>query len=359
MSGAASAMLDQTGQVQTVQGLIPAERLGVTLPHEHLFVDLTRVFDPPKEAGERERAFAPFAMENLGWIRYNYFRHRDNLLLTDEATTIAEVGLFQHAGGGAIVDVSTPGIGRDPSALARVARATGLHVVMSTGFYVAATHPPGVAVASEEELARGMVAELSEGEVRAGIIKVGCSYPLTTNEEKVLRAAATAQRVTGAAIMIHVGRHDRSAHQIVGVLKKAGADLERAILAHLELRIEHLTTLDELARTGCYLEFDLFGHESSYYPLAPRDMPSDAQRLDLLAHVKKLGRLERILISHDICTKHRLVRYGGHGYGYILECVVPRMRSRGFSEAEIETILVKNPARVLAFAPARGGTAHG
>jgi len=25
------------------------------------------------------------------------------------------------------------------------------------------------------------------------------------------------------------------------------------------------------------LEFDLFGHESSYYPLTARDMPSDAR----------------------------------------------------------------------------------
>ena len=81
-------------------------------------------------------------------------------------------------------------------------------------------------------------------------------------------------------------------------------------------------------------------------------MPSDAQRLDLLEHVKGLGLLDRLLISHDICSKHRLSRWGGHGYAYITECVAPRMRAeRGFTPDEVATILVSNPARAFTFKP--------
>jgi phosphotriesterase-related protein len=377
MSGAAvsepatsTPPIDLTGLAQTVLGPVPVSQLRVTMPHEHLFVDVSCMFDPPQEASERVRAYQPFTIENAGWIRYNYFRHFDNLLLGDEETTIAEVEAFKRAGGHTIVDVSTPGIGRDPLALARVARATGINVVMSTGFYVQATHPALVAEASEEALARRMVDEIWSGVVleratsteqdwqaevqstgvRAGIIKIGCTYPLTENERKVLHAAAAAQRATGAAITIHVGRHDLSALEIAGVAAAAGADMERVVFGHLDVRIERIETLEEVARTGCYLEFDLFGHEISYFPVAKRDMPNDAQRLDLLGRVREWGLVERILVSQDICTKHRLIRYGGHGYGYIVGCVVPRMRERGFSDDEIETILVRNPARLLAFA---------
>jgi phosphotriesterase-related protein len=132
--------------------------------------------------------------------------------------------------------------------------------------------------------------------------------------------------------------------------------MEHTILGHLELRIELLETLDTVAESGCFLEFDMFGHESSYFPNAKRDMPSDAQRLDLLEHVKKLGLLDRLLVSHDICNKHRLSRYGGHGYAYIPECVAPRMRGeRGFTAEEVRTILVSNPARAFAFRPVSAG----
>jgi len=61
------------------------------------------------------------------------------------------------------------------------------------------------------------------------------------------------------------------------------------------------------------------------------------------------GHLERVVISHDICYKTRLTSFGGHGYPHIFENIFPLMRSRGFSEAEIEGILVGNPRRLLTF----------
>ena len=367
------------GKVQTVLGPVPAESLGVTLPHEHLFCDVTCLFDPPREASELGRAYSPFTLENLGWIRQNYFRHYENLRLTDEETAIAEVLLFKRSGGATIVDVGPRGIGRDPLALARLARATGLNIVMATGFYVAAAHPPEIAGLDVDALANLMLLELREGSldvrvgngahdwnsfhrstgVRAGIIKVGCSHPLMSAERKTLMAAARAQRASGAAITVHVGRSDRSALDIVELLRNSGADLSRVVLGHLDLRIEKGETLKALAETGCYLEFDLFGHEISHYPLAARDMPNDTMRMDLLDRVRSLGRLERILISHDICTKHRLVKYGGHGYSYLQTSIVPRLLDRGFSRVEIDTIMIGNPARVLAFAPVQEIPRHG
>ena len=360
----------RAGMAQTVLGLVEPGALGVVMPHEHLFVDLTSMFDPPTEASDRSRAYAPFSLEHLGWIRTHYFRHHPNLILDDEETAAFEVGLYRAAGGSTIVDVTTPGIGRDPLALARLSRVTGVNVVMSTGFYVAATHPAEVGAMSEAEVAERLVEEIRDGValrttaggdqdwdpvpvrtgVRAGIVKVAASYPLHPEERKVLRGAVAAQRATGAGITIHVGRHEESALELIDALRDAGADLTHCSLDHLDLRVECTETLLRIAESGCMLEFDLFGHESSYYPLTRRDMPSDAQRLDVVGALVQRGLTRQLLVSQDICTRHRLVRYGGHGYKHIVEHIAMRMRERGWADADIDAILVDNPARLLTFA---------
>ena len=95
----------------------------------------------------------------------------------------------------------------------------------------------------------------------------------------------------------------------------------------------------------------MFGNESSHYPLADMDMPSDAQRMDIVKRAaNELGCGDRIVLAQDICTRHRLTRYGGHGYGHIFENIVPRMRRRGFSDPQIRALTQDNPARILAFA---------
>ena len=342
------------GFVQTVLGPVSPSELGPTMTHEHLLIDFLCMFNPPPEATARARSQEPITLENLGWVRYNSYSNRDNLLLGDEETAIEEASLFKRAGGGTIVDATTIGIGRDPLALARIARATGLNVVMGAGYYVDAVHPEGMDTLAEPDIAAQIVADITQGVgdtgVRAGIIgEIGCTWPLTANERKVLRAAASAQRETGAAILIHPGRNEAAPREILVVLAEAGADVGRTIMGHLDRTVANLDTLMDLASSGCYLEWDLFGNESSYYPLSNISMPSDAQRIDVIAKMVGEGYGERIVVAHDVCTKHRLVRYGGHGYGHIVENIVPRMRQR-LSAQEVDAIVVQNPARILTLA---------
>ena len=67
----------------------------------------------------------------------------------------------------------------------------------------------------------------------------------------------------------------------------------------------------EFAALGSYLEYDLFGIETSHYQMEledlPVDMPSDAQRVHLLGVLAREGYGDRLLVAHDIHTKHRLV----------------------------------------------------
>ena len=94
----------------------------------------------------------------------------------------------------------------------------------------------------------------------------------------------------------------------------------------------------------------LFGQESSFYPIAPIDMPNDATRIAYLRALIDAGFGDRLLVSQDICTKIHLTRYGGESYTHILENVIPMMDRAGFGKEEIQKLCVENPARVLAIA---------
>jgi phosphotriesterase-related protein len=149
--------------------------------------------------------------------------------------------------------------------------------------------------------------------------------------------------------MVHPGRDRAAPTEIVRLVDAMGADPGRVVMAHLDRTIPDRAGLLELAATGVYLEFDCFGLESSFYPFDPLMATlSDAQRLDQVRWLLDAGFGDRVLLSHDICTKHRLSAYGGHGFGHLLAEVVPWMWQRGFTIAETTTMFVDNPACVLA-----------
>lgn len=69
-----------------------------------------------------------------------------------------------------------------------------------------------------------------------------------------------------------------------------------------------INSLLDFSKFGSFLQFDLFGIECSLYQLNPLvEMPSDAQRLDKVMQLMAEGLNDRILLSHDVHTKHRLV----------------------------------------------------
>lgn len=345
----------QQGMAQTVLGPVEPSELGPTTTHEHLFIDFRIMLQTPTEATAQRRAHEPITLRNRGWIAYNQYSNIENLWVVEEDVAIDEARLFKRVGGGAIVDATTIGIGRDPLALARVSRDSGVHVIMGAGFYVDIVHPADMDSRTEDDLARKIIEDIEDGVdgtgIRAGIIgEIGCTWPLTDNERKSLRASAVAQRETGAAILIHPGRHETAPLEIIEVLAEAGADISRVIMGHLDRTVANFETLESLAATGCFLEWDLFGNEISHYPLSDMDMPSDGQRLDIIKRViDELGCEDRIVLAHDICTRHRLTRYGGHGYGHIFENIIPRMRARGFANEQVEALTQHNAARILTF----------
>ena len=351
---------EQTGPVQTVLGVIVPGDLGATLTHEHVLSDLSTIEVPPAEASAREFFHRPFAAEMAGYVTFYRQSNADNLRLDDVETATAELALYRAHGGRSLVEASSVGLSRDPRGLAQVSKATGVNIVMGSSFYVDISHPADMDDRSEEDLAEEIARDITEGVgatgIRAGIIgEVGCSWPLKANERKVLRASAAAQRATGASILIHPGRDERSPDEIITVLGEAGGDLNRTIIGHLERTVTDKEVLLRIAASGCYLEWDHFGFERSHYPPNPRvRMLNDADRMDLIEFVTSRGYGDKVVIAHDVASKQKLTRYGGPVYFYILRHIVPRMRERGFQEEDIDRLLVHNPAAVLTMAEPQG-----
>lgn len=343
------------GKVQTVLGLIDPEDLGVTLPHEHLVCDGSCWFVEPREATEKAMVHHPVTLDILWWLHYHLFQNADDLLLLDEEQAIEEAMRFKLAGGNSIVEMSNIGLGRDPAALVRISRATGLNVIMGSGYYLAVSHGPEMETKPEEEITDEIVRDIMVGVgdsgIRSGMIgEIGCSWPLADNERKSLRAAARAQQLTGAPLNVHPGQSEEAAMEIIKILDAAGADLTRTTIDHIDRAVRDPENRIKLAATGCYLEYDLFGREG-YYPIHHRviDLPNDAQRINEIMELIAKGHLNQILISQDIWNKTQRCAYGGWGYAHILRDTVPVMRVKGMTEQQIHAIMVDNPKRMLTF----------
>ncbi|MEV4249973.1 hypothetical protein AB0J63_42010 [Streptosporangium canum] len=328
---------------RTVCGDVPSHQIGHTQTHEHVLCNL---------AGTTVQQGS--ALADAGEIRLdNYYetrRHHStfDLVMDDVEDAVAELAEYAAQGGHAVVDATPIGLARNPGGLREVSERTGVHIVMGSGYYHHDYHPPGLERRTRQELAEKIRSDIVEGvgeeRIRSGVIgEIGLGWPVHPVERTVLEAAADAQRATGAALLVHPGRDTAAPMEAMRIIREAGGDTIRVIMSHLDRTLFDLDSMLRLADTGCYLEFDLFGQESSYYPLADIDMPNDATRVDYLTALIARGYGRRLLVAQDICMKTHLRKYGGEGYGHLLRNVVPLMRRKGMSDDEIADMTVHNP----------------
>lgn len=336
--------------VQTVVGPKVASELGTTLVHEHLIVDLRCYWSPNDDPGA---ALLPVSGESAGRIRANPFASRDNLVIDEPRLVAEELCGFRNAGGSTVVDVTPEGIGRDPVKLAWLAEQAGVNIIAGCGYYIKESHPSGTASRSRDELAMEMVRDLTEGiqgtRIRAGVIgELGmATSPMDPMERKVLEAAALAQQESGCAIVAHSAPGAESPFEVVEVLEKTGVDMTRVVQSHLDERFRaNFDKYRRIADTGANLGLDTFGREL-YYRKRNRQHPTDEDRIDTVVALLEVGLIDHILLSQDICLKHELSSYGGHGYDHVLLRMLPRLKERGVSDSELDQILRINPARVL------------
>ncbi|MCA1647110.1 MAG: phosphotriesterase-related protein [Chloroflexi bacterium] len=299
--------------VVSVLGPVPAEKLGVTLTHEHMILDLCRV---TRDASQ---------------------------ILNEVPLAVKELGFFSAAGGASVVEVTNRGLGRDPLALAEIARLTGLNVIMGAGWYREPFYDRSIYERTTNEIADEIVRDVTVGVdaagIRAGIIgEIGADlHYVSPAEERVLRAAARAHQHTGVTITTHGVRSPVGLAQL-DILEDEGVDLRRVIIGHCDF-YPHPDFHLAVARRGAFVQFDSIGRGFYEWDVS--------QRLDWVLRLIGQGFLQRILLSHDVCMKPHLHAYGGQGYDYVLTSFVPRLREAGLSPAQIHTLTVDNPRSAL------------
>jgi phosphotriesterase-related protein len=198
-----------------------------------------------------------------------------------------------------------------------------------------------------------MIRDIEDGmsgtTIRAGIIgEIGVSEPITEGEIRVLRAAAAAHRATGAAITIHNAAVNgaRSGDRVADILESEGVDLRRVVMGHMESSIDSPDHHRDLARRGCYLGFDMFGQDE-FETGFPYIHAGDPQRTRAVRALVDDGFGRQLLLSHDVCYRLHLQRYGGYGYAHLLRNVRLRFMHEGLEEDVFWSIMTDNPRDVI------------
>jgi phosphotriesterase-related protein len=334
--------------IQTVLGPIDPDDLGVTLAHEHLWMDSRPLLGVH---GYRATGSGDWDAATAAEARWNPGVHPDNYRLTEVATAIAELAPFVRASGCSVVELTPPTLGRDPDRVREISEGAGVHVVLGTGQYLESVHEPWIATADESTIADRLLGEIRGGigasGVRPGVLgEIGTSDPVTVAERRILRAVAVAASASGLAISVHLHPWGFEGPTVLEELVRAGADPQRVILGHVATAIDRPDDLRALMDRGATLGFDLFGFDHSLLGMG-RWPPSDRDVAWLIARLVREGFADRIVLGHDIGVRTRLRRWGGWGYAHLLEHVVPLLAELGVGDNDVRTMLVSNPARLL------------
>ena len=342
-----------TKKIVTVLGSIDPEFIGTTLPHEHLLIDCRNWMVPPPNDPLLQRiAKKPVDVINRGEIIYNVCSIEDNLYQLDVKVAIDEVKKFKIAGGNTIVDVTLETIGRDPNALIEISKATGVNVIMGSGYYVESAWTQEDKRRSIKNLAKLIINEFQNGicetRIKPGIIgEIGISDINNGIEIKGLKAAALAQKEINCALSIHMPNWKKEGHKILDILQEEGVNLNKVVLSHCDFTLHDSDYNDALAKRGAYIEYDQFGVE--HMTVENKFSPSDGEKIKAVYDQIIKGNIDKILISHDIATKMEWTKWGGFGHSHILKHIKPRMLDMGITKEQIDMIMIENPKRMLAF----------
>lgn len=312
--------------IMTVLGPIEPQDLGFCQSHEHL-------------------CLLP------GWCRAQNPAH----CMEDRELSARELLDFYALGGRAAVDAQPAGCGRDGDFLAEISRKSRVHLIASTGFHKLCFYPPDHWVTQWEEtdLARLWQSELSEGMyapcdtappsrrtgVKAGQIKAAVDREgLTGRYQRLFRAAAAAQRATGAPLMVHIEAAGQAV-KAADFLEGLGVPPRRVILCHLDRAEPDLAAHISLCRRGYALEYDT---------VARYQFHDDHHEAALVRSLLEAGCASSLLMGMDT-TRVRLRHYGGPvGLCYFFTDFLPRLRRLGVEESTLRQIFVENPARRFA-----------
>jgi len=302
--------------IQSVTGEVPADRLGLTLMHEHVLVDF-------------------IGADKVSAGRYD----------ADEAfkTVLPHLEQARALGCQTLVECTPAYLGRDPALLKRLSEASGVNILTNTGYYGAAKdkHLPAHAFTeTAEQLAERWTREAERGidgtSIKPAFMKIGVDEgPLSEIDAKLVRAAAMTHRRTGLPIASHTSTGVAAIEEL-DILDRAGVPLSSFIWVHAHN--ERDTNFHTRAATrGAWVEFD---------GISPSSV---ARHVELVVFMKNNNLLDRVLVSHDAGWYRVGEPRGGQfrPYSSLFELFVPALKMAGCSDEEVLSVLVTNPRLAL------------
>ena len=305
------------GTIHTVRGEVEVAQMGVTLVHEHVLVDFAGAETASRSRYDAEEAF------RLILPRLEELRQR---------------------GCQTLLECTPAYLGRDPLLLRRLSEASGLHIVTNTGYYGAAKDiavPKHAYAETARQLAARWAGELRNGiegtGIRPGFVKIGVDAgPLSEIDGKLVEAGARCHLDTGLTLAVHTG-DGVAAVQIVEVLRRNGVSPEAYVWVHAQNETDR-ATLTWAAQQGAWVELDGVG---------PKSLETHA---DVAADLLRRDRLDRVLVSQDAGWYHVGEPGGGsyRSHAFLFDSFVPALRAAGLGDAELDALLVHNPADAFA-----------
>jgi phosphotriesterase-related protein len=312
--------------VETVNGPVDAEELGLTLIHEH--------FRTVDEAGRFQ--FPHLYDEEAEW---------------DAA--MHDANAVKRHGTKTVVEPSAMFLNRDAAFSKRVADESGLQVVLATGIYTYDHLPQFLLNRDEDAVAAIFVHEIEHGIQGTGIkpafIKCAADEPgVTPNVEKVHRAAARASVQTGRPIMAHSRPASGTGLEQMRVFEEEGVDPAKVQVAHTG-DTDDLDYIERLLDTGCWIGMDRYGLDIF--------LPTEQRQKTVLALLEK-GHSDRMFLSQDYCStidwfplevqahlkENEVPKWS---MTFLFEEVIPELKERGMSDEQLDQMMVENPKRWL------------
>jgi len=307
--------------INTVNGPIPVEQLGVTLMHEHIL-----------------QANWSMRMSYPHWFNYEEFIE----YATEDVKRTHEIGVQT------LVEQTPVCLGRDIHAIKDVADRTGMQIIACTGFFY--TENQWLFGRSEESLMECMRKDIEEGiqdtNIRPGLIKCATDVAgITPINEVLLNAHAQMSKESGLPIATHSYYGNRSGIGQMDIFEKYDLNPEKILIGHCG-DTNDCGYLEELLNRGCYIGLDRFGDDEKN-PLK--------NRVDTLMKLCERGWIKQLMISHDYVSFVDLGRFEWknkrntdpddaiYNSRYIHRYVLPMLRELGFGEEGINQLLVENP----------------
>ena len=317
--------------VETVNGRIDVEELGLTLIHEHFFSSDEAVSNQWPQVRERDQEFS-LAMESAEAVKSHGVR--------------------------TVVEPTAMLLGRDVRTSQRLANESGLQLVACTGIYTYDYLPQFLLNRSEDFIADLFVHDIEQGiqgtDIKAAFIKCAADEPgVNERIEKIHRAAAWASVRTGRPVMAHSRPASNTGPRQVEIFLEEGVAPEKIQIAHCG-DSDDVGYIEGLLDTGVYVGLDRYGIDL-FLPTPKRN----ATTLELL----RRGHAERLFLSQDFTVPiangldwyppevvEQLDAAGAAtdwSMTFLFESVIPTLKEGGMTDEQLTTMMVENPKRWL------------